>query len=76
MTVRLYLRRSKNDEGKQQFSLDVQRDGLKARAETQLRIRIWGEQPSYIGRRGTSVGRLLARAVDGEALHVELHRPE
>lgn len=27
MTVRIYLRRSKNDEGKQQFSLDVQRAG-------------------------------------------------
>ncbi len=27
MTVRIYLRRSKNDEGKQQFSLDVQRNG-------------------------------------------------
>ena len=27
MKVRVYLRRSKNDEGKQQFSLDVQRSG-------------------------------------------------
>ena len=27
MKVRMYLRRSKNDEGKQQFSLDVQRTG-------------------------------------------------
>jgi hypothetical protein len=58
------------------FGLDVQRDGLKARAEAQLQIRIWGEQSSHIGRRGSSVGRLLARAVDGEALHVELHLPE
>ncbi len=29
MTVRIYLRRSKNDEGKQQFSLDVQRAGAR-----------------------------------------------
>ena len=29
MTVRVYLRRSKNDEGKQQFSLDVQRTGCR-----------------------------------------------
>ena len=29
MTARIYLRRSKNDEGKQQFSLDVQRNGCR-----------------------------------------------
>ena len=29
MTVHIYLRRSKNDEGKQQFSLDVQRAGCR-----------------------------------------------
>lgn len=29
MTIRSYLRRSKNDEGKQQFSLDVQREGCR-----------------------------------------------
>ena len=29
MHVRVYLRRSKNDEGKQQFSLDVQRAGCR-----------------------------------------------
>jgi site-specific DNA recombinase len=29
MTIHIYLRRSKNDEGKQQFSLDVQRGGCR-----------------------------------------------
>ena len=29
MTIRIYTRRSKNDEGKQQFSLDVQQAGCR-----------------------------------------------
>jgi DNA invertase Pin-like site-specific DNA recombinase len=38
MTIRIYLRRSKNDEGKQQFSVDVQREGCRRFIEHRLEL--------------------------------------
>src|SRR5688500_9341755 len=74
MTVRTYCRRSKNDEGKQQFSLDVQAAGC-----TDLIQRLnFGEQPrrDYIddGRAGddfltrTGLRQLLADSQRGDII--------
>ena len=38
MVIRTYLRRSKNDEGKQQFSLDVQREGCRKFVRQRLEL--------------------------------------
>ena len=38
MVIRSYLRRSKNDDGKQQFSLDVQREGCRKFVRQRLEL--------------------------------------
>src|SRR5882724_6761773 len=51
-TVRVYLRRSKADEGHQQFSLDVQRDGCRRFVVEELARRdlmvSWDERVEYV----------------------------
>jgi len=73
MTVRIYLRRSKNDRDKQQFSLDVQRDGADRFAEREFP----GEPRVYYvddGKAGddflhrSGLKRLTAQAVTGDVI--------
>ena len=74
MKIRVYLRRSKNDEGKQQFSLDVQRDGAR-RFVSHLELAD-RETVEYVddGRAGddfhtrTGLQRLIADAAAGDII--------
>ncbi len=74
MTVRVYLRRSKNDEGKQQYSLDVQEGGSRdwlrsspfASAKVVLYVDDGKASDEFLSR--PELRRLLADAVAGDVI--------